>query len=204
MPSRNPTRVVFDFGKVLVHWDPRIVYQTIFETEAEMDHFLTRILPPEWNLEQDRGRSWKEAEDHQIRLFPAYASEIRAFRARWREMVPYPIGGTVHILEKLKAAQVPLYGITNFASDTLDEAKTIYPFLAHSFIDIVVSGDEKLIKPDAASSMTARRMSKLRRSWAFTPCISPRRRCSRRTCGRWDSRCDAARGSVPSPHWGEG
>ena len=150
MPSRNPTRVVFDFGKVLVHWDPRIVYQTIFETEAEMDHFLTRILPPEWNLEQDRGRSWKEAEDHQIRLFPAYASEIRAFRARWREMVPYPIGGTVHILEKLKAAQVPLYGITNFASDTLDEAKTIYPFLAHSFIDIVVSGDEKLIKPDAA------------------------------------------------------
>ncbi len=150
MPSRNPTRVVFDFGKVLLHWDPRIVYRTIFKTEAEVDDFMTRVLPPEWNLEQDRGRSWKEAEDLQIKLFPTYASEIRAFRARWREMVPYPIGGTVHILEKLKAAQVPLYGITNFARDTLDEAKTIYPFLARSFIDIVVSGDEKLLKPDPA------------------------------------------------------
>jgi 2-haloacid dehalogenase len=150
MSSRNPTRVVFDFGNVLLHWDPRIVYETVFATAAEVDDFLTRVLPPEWNREQDRGRSWKEAEDHQIRLFPTYASEIRAFRARWREMVPYPIGGTVHILEKLKAAQVPLYGITNFASDTLKEAKAIYPFLAHSFIDIVVSGDEKLLKPDAA------------------------------------------------------
>jgi 2-haloacid dehalogenase len=150
MTARNPTRVVFDFGKVLLHWDPRIVYRTIFRTEAEVDDFMSRVLPPEWNLEQDRGRTWKEAEDIQIKQFPAYASEIRAFRARWREMVPYPIGGTVHILEKLKAADVPLYGITNFASDTLKEAKTIYPFLAHSFIDIVVSGDEKLLKPDAA------------------------------------------------------
>ena len=150
MPSRNPTRVVFDFGKVLLHWDPKIVYETIFSTKAEVDDFLTRVLPPEWNLEQDRGRTWKDAEESQIKLFPKYASEIRAFRARWREMVPYPIGGTVHILETLKAAGVPLYGITNFASDTLKEAKTIYPFLAHSFIDIVVSGDEKLLKPDAA------------------------------------------------------
>ncbi len=150
MSSRNPTRVVFDFGNVLLHWDPRIIYRTIFKTEAEIDDFLTRVLPSTWNLEQDRGRSWKEAEDIQIKLFPAYAKEIRAFRARWRESIPYPIGGTVHILDKLRAAQVPLYGITNFASDTLKEAKTIYPFLASSFIDIVVSGDEKVLKPDAA------------------------------------------------------
>ncbi len=150
MTSRNPTRVVFDFGNVLLHWDPRIVYRSIFRSETEVDDFLTRVLPPEWNHEQDRGRNWKDAEDHQITLFPAYATEIRAFRAHWRHMVPYPIGGTVHILEKLRAAEVPLYGITNFASDTLQEAKTIYPFLAHSFIDIVVSGDEKLLKPDPA------------------------------------------------------
>ncbi len=161
MPLKTPTRVVFDFGNVLLHWDPRIVYDTIFPTAAAVDDFLTRVLPPEWNREQDRGRSWKEAEAMQIALFPGYAKEIRAFRARWREMVPYPIGGTVHILEKLKAAAVPLYGITNFASDTLKEAKTIYPFLAHSFIDIVVSGDEKLLKPDAAIYQVLLRRQKL-------------------------------------------
>jgi 2-haloacid dehalogenase len=147
---KHPTRVVFDIGNVLVHWDPRRVYRTIFKTEAEVDDFLTRVLPPEWNLEQDRGRSWKEAEDIQIALFPDYADAIRAFRARWIETVPNAIAGTVAILEKLKAGGVPLYAITNFASDTLVEAKTLYPFLATSFIDMVVSGDEKLIKPDPA------------------------------------------------------
>jgi 2-haloacid dehalogenase len=146
----HPTRVVFDIGNVLVHWDPRRVYRTIFKTEAEVDDFLSRVLPPEWNLEQDRGRSWKEAEDSQIALFPDYADAIRAFRARWIETVPNAIAGTVAILEKLKAGGVPLYAITNFASDTLVEAKTLYPFLATSFIDMVVSGDEKLIKPDPA------------------------------------------------------
>jgi 2-haloacid dehalogenase len=164
MPAQKPTRVVFDFGNVLLHWDPRIVYNTLFPTAAQVDDFLTRVLPPSWNLEQDRGRSWQEAEAIQIALFPDHAAEIRAFRARWREMIPYPIGGTVHILEKLKAAQVPLYGITNFASDTLSEAKTIYPFLAHSFIDIVVSGDEKLLKPDPAIYQVLLKRQKLEAS----------------------------------------
>jgi 2-haloacid dehalogenase len=145
--SRRPTRVVFDLGNVLIHWDPRLVYDTIFPTTAEVDDFFSRVLPPEWNRAQDGGRTWREAEAVQIALFPTYANEIKAFRARWREMVPYPIGGTLRILERLKALKVPLYAITNFASDTFREAKTIYPFLNDSFIDTVVSGDEKLLKP---------------------------------------------------------
>ncbi len=148
--TTRPTRVVFDLGNVLIHWDPRILYRTIFATEEEVTHFLTHILPPEWNLEQDRGRSWAEAEAERIALFPEHEPHIRAFRARWRETVPHAIEGTVRILASLKAAGVPLYAITNFASDTLEEAKAMYPFLATSFIDIVVSGDEKLLKPDPA------------------------------------------------------
>ena len=148
--NRQPTRVIFDIGNVLVHWDPRRLYRTIFKTGDEIDDFLSRVLPPEWNVEQDRGRSWKEAEESQIALFPDYADAIRAFRARWIETVPHAIEGTVTLLAQLKAAGVPLYAITNFASDTLVEAKAAYPFLAHSFIDIVVSGDEKVLKPDPA------------------------------------------------------
>jgi 2-haloacid dehalogenase len=151
MPQKpNPTRVVFDVGNVLIRWDPRIVYRTLFQSEDEVDDFLTRVLPPEWNLEQDRGRSWKEAEDIQIALFPGYADQIRAFRLRWREMVPEDISGTVALLNCLKAANVPLYAITNFATDTFVEAQERFPFLATSFIDIVVSGAEKLLKPDVA------------------------------------------------------
>ncbi len=160
-PRTRPTRVVFDIGNVLIHWDPKVLYRKIFTSETEVEHFLTRILPPEWNLEQDRGRSWAEAEAERIALFPDHEPHIRAFRARWRETVPHAIEGTVQILRQLKAAGVPLYAITNFAADTLDEAKTIYPFLAESFIDIVVSGDEKLLKPDPAIFQVLLRRQKL-------------------------------------------
>jgi 2-haloacid dehalogenase len=157
----RPTRVVFDLGNVLIHWDPKVLYRTIFASEDEVSHFLTHVLPPEWNLEQDRGRSWAEAEAERIALFPDHAENIRAFRARWRETVPHAIEGTVRILDSLKAGGVPLYAITNFASDTLAEAKTIYPFLVTHFIDIVVSGDEKLLKPDPAIFEVLLRRQKL-------------------------------------------
>jgi 2-haloacid dehalogenase len=147
---KNQLNVVFDIGNVLLKWDPRILYRKIFSTEAEVNDFLTRVLPPEWNLEQDRGRSWREAEDLQIALFPDYADAIRAFRGRWKETIPGSIEGTVVILEELKKAGVPLYAITNFASDTFREAQKRFPYLADSFIDIVISGDEKLLKPDPA------------------------------------------------------
>ncbi len=157
----RPTRVVFDIGNVLIHWDPRVLYRTIFATEEEVSDFLTRVLPPEWNLEQDRGRAWAEAEAERIALFPDHADNIRAFRARWRETVPHAIAGTVAILDRLKSDGVPLYAITNFASDTLAEAKVIYPFLATHFIDIVVSGDERLLKPDPAIFEVLLRRQKL-------------------------------------------
>jgi 2-haloacid dehalogenase len=146
----HPTRVVFDIGNVLLHWDVRLLYRRIFSDPAVMEDFLTRVLPPEWNLEQDRGRSWHEAEAERIALFPEHATAIRAFRARWHETVPHAIDGTVEILAALKNAGVPLYAITNFAPDTFREAQARFPFLADSFIDIVISGDERLIKPDPA------------------------------------------------------
>jgi 2-haloacid dehalogenase len=146
----HPTRVVFDIGNVLLEWDVRRLYRKIFADPAEMEDFLTRVLPPAWNLEQDRGRSWAEAEAIQIALFPKHAAAIKAFRARWHETIPGEIAGTVAILRRLKELRAPLYAITNFADDTFAEAQARFPFLADSFIDIVVSGRERLLKPDPA------------------------------------------------------
>jgi 2-haloacid dehalogenase len=145
---RNPSRVVFDIGNVLIHWDVRQLYRKIFSDERAMDEFLVSVLPPSWNLEQDRGRPWSEAEAERITLFPEHADAIRAFRARWHETVPGEISGTVDILGRLKARDVPLYAITNFAEDTFRETQVRFPFLADSFRDIVISGVERIIKPD--------------------------------------------------------
>ncbi len=148
VPRRIST-IVFDFGGVLLEWNPRYLYRKIFADPVEMEWFLTNVCTTEWNLAQDKGRPWAEAEAETIARHPKYASEIRAFRARWHEMVPHAIDGSVDILETLAACGVPLYAITNFAADTCNECREKYAFLRH-FRGVVVSGEIGHLKPEAA------------------------------------------------------
>jgi 2-haloacid dehalogenase len=142
--------VVFDIGNVLIHWDPRVLYRTIFVTEDEVEWFLGNVCTHEWNLEQDRGRSFADAIAEAAARHPAYAEAIAAYDLRWHETIPAPIDGTVAILDALKAQGTPLYAITNWHQDKFRETQARFPFLTTSFRDIVVSGDERLVKPDPA------------------------------------------------------
>ena len=141
--------VVFDIGNVLVHWEPRALYRKIFATEAEVEWFITNVCNHVWNLEQDRGRSFADAVREATARFPEHADAIAAYDLRWHETVLGPIEGTVAILQELQARGTPLYAITNFNQDKFRETLQRFPFLA-AFRDIVVSGDERLLKPDAA------------------------------------------------------
>lgn len=141
--------VVFDIGNVLVQWEPRALYRKIFATEAEVEWFITNVCNHVWNLEQDRGRSFAEAVREATARFPEHAEAIAAYDLRWHETVLGPIDGTVAILQELQARGTPLYAITNFNQDKFRETLQRFPFLA-AFRDIVVSGDERLLKPDAA------------------------------------------------------
>lgn len=142
--------VVFDIGKVLLEWDPRHLYRRLIPDAAAMERFLAEVCPPEWNLEQDRGRPWAEAIAERIALFPEHAALIRAFREEWHAMIPGPVPGSLEILAALRARGVPLYAITNFAADTFEESAARFPFLREAFRDVVVSGREGLVKPDPA------------------------------------------------------
>ena len=139
--------IIFDIGMVLIQWDPRNLYRKIFDDETKMEWFLANVCTSAWNLEQDRGRSFAEAVTQITPHHPEYASEIEAFDKRWAEMIPGVIEGSVDILEALHKKGAPLYAITNWNQDKFNETKLNYPFL-NLFRDIVVSGDEKLIKPD--------------------------------------------------------
>lgn len=144
-----PSILVFDIGNVLIRWDPDLLYRRLIPESSTRAAFFRDILPPEWNLEQDRGRSWAEAEAERIALFPEHAELIRAYRAHWHEMVPHALEANVAVLERARAAGIPCFAITNFASDTLAEARARFPFLT-GFEGIVVSAEERLVKPDAA------------------------------------------------------
>ncbi len=148
-PARSLTTVVFDVGMVLLDWNPRYLYRHIFADATEMEWFLANVCTTEWNHAQDGGRPWPDAEAEAISRYPAYADQVRAFRARWQEMVPGAVAGSVAILEALAKAGVPLYAITNFAGDTFAESCARFPFFAH-FRGILVSGRIGALKPDSA------------------------------------------------------
>lgn len=141
--------VVFDIGNVLVLWEPRALYRKIFAREDEVEWFVSNVCNHDWNLEQDRGRSFAEAVKEATARFPQHADAIAAYDLRWHETVLGPIDGTVAILEELRARGTPLYAITNFNQDKFRETLQRFPFLS-AFRDIVVSGDERLLKPDPA------------------------------------------------------
>lgn len=142
-----PDTLVFDIGNVLIRWDQDLAFRDLIPDAAARAAFFRDILPPEWNLEQDRGRSWAEAEAERIALHPAHAPLIRAYRANWHMMVPEAIAPNVAALAAARRAGIPCYAITNFAADTFTEAQARFPFLT-DFDGIVVSAHERLIKPD--------------------------------------------------------
>jgi len=142
--------VVFDLGGVLIDWNPRYLYRSLFDDEAEMEAFLRDICSPAWNLEQDRGRPFAEAIKLLCAEFPGYASHIAAYFERWHEMLRGPIEGTVEILRELReTGRVRLFALTNWSAETFHHAEKRFPFLGW-FEGIVVSGREGLVKPDPA------------------------------------------------------
>lgn len=142
--------IIFDLGAVLIDWNPEYLYRKIFDNEEDMQYFLQHICTQSWNAEQDAGRSWAEATDLLVKRHPEYEAEIRAFRDRWPEMLKGPIDGSVDILKELKErGNHRLLALTNWSAETWPVAWDQYDFL-QIFEGILVSGKEKLKKPDPA------------------------------------------------------
>jgi 2-haloacid dehalogenase len=141
--------VVFDLGQVLIAYDAEKPFRRLIPDADERARFLAEVCTHDWNLEQDRGRSWRKAEDLLIARHPDKADLIRAFRANWWEMIPGPIDANIAMVDDLIDRGLDVTALTNWAPDTFDEAEQRFPFLAR-FRGITVSGRIGLIKPDAA------------------------------------------------------
>jgi 2-haloacid dehalogenase len=146
--------VIFDLGAVLIDWNPHYLYKTIFDDETERHAFLQTVCTPEWNEEQDGGRSLHDATELLLTQHPQHETAIRAFYGRWTEMLGGPITGTVDIFKELKeSGKFGLYALTNWSAETFPIAQTQFDFLSW-FDGIVVSGAEKDRKPFASFYQT--------------------------------------------------
>jgi 2-haloacid dehalogenase len=149
MTGREVDTVVFDVGNVLIRWDVHNLYRKMFPNDTAIKQFLDETALITRNHEFDRGELFADGIADLIHRFPHYTKPLAAFDARWAECLDGAINGNVALLREFRAAGVPVHAITNFNQHKFRHAQSLFPFLTE-FEEIVVSGDERLIKPDPA------------------------------------------------------
>ena len=143
------TTVVFDVGKVLFEWDLRYLFAKLIADKDELEFFVTHVVTPEWHFQHDAGRALDDMVAERITEFPEYAKLIAAYANRFNETIPGPVTGSLEIVQELAESGVPLFAITNFGAEFWEGFRPTQPIF-DLFQDIIVSGVEKLVKPDPA------------------------------------------------------
>ena len=146
----TPTAVIFDVGNVLFDWNPRYLYERLIDDGQALDAFLAEVVTKDWHFQHDAGRPFAETSAELSALYPQHADLIAAWGPRFNETLEQPVPGMPEIVRALDAAGVPLYAITNFSGEFWGAWMPTQAELFDRFKDIVVSGDEGLVKPDPA------------------------------------------------------
>ncbi|MGP7794928.1 HAD family hydrolase [Sphingomonas sp. CLY1604] len=146
----QPTAVIFDVGRVLYDWDPRILYGRLIEDDRALDAFLRDVVTHDWHFQHDAGRDFADTSAELVALYPEHAELIAAWGPRFLESIGDPMPGMHALVDELEAADVPLYAITNFSHEFWPPFRAREAAMFDRFRDVVVSGVEKLVKPDPA------------------------------------------------------
>ncbi len=141
--------VVFDVGRVLFEWDLRHLFAKLIDDPAQLEWFCSHVVTEQWHFQHDEGRPLGEMVAERCAEFPDHAHLIEAYAARFNESVPGPVAGSLELVTALDLAGVPLFAITNFGAEFWPRFSKTQPVFAR-FRDIVVSGVEKIAKPDPA------------------------------------------------------
>jgi len=140
--------IIFDYGNVLLEWNPRYVYQRYFPNDPEgMEDFLKEIDFMEWNARQDRGRTFAEGVAALSKQFPHHAHLIQAYHDHWVDSIGEAYWETVDIMHQLKERGFPIYGLSNWSAETFPYAREKYNFF-ELFDDMVISGTVGFVKPE--------------------------------------------------------
>jgi 2-haloacid dehalogenase len=142
--------VVFDVGNVLFDWNPRYLFEKLIDDPAALDHFLSRVLTLEWHFQHDQGRDFADTSAELIAAHPEHAELISVYQSRFNETNRQPIPDMHELVRELDDAGVPLFAITNFSHEFYPPFAALHAEIFDRFRDVVVSGVEKLVKPDPA------------------------------------------------------
>ncbi|AZQ62947.1 HAD family phosphatase [Flammeovirga pectinis] len=138
--------IVFDFGGVLIDWNPLYLFDDKFTDKKELQFFLENVCTTTWNQDLDKGYPFESGVNDLILKFPEFTKEIKLFHTNWDEMIKSDIPENSSLLDNLKE-NYKLYGLTNWSSETLPILYNRFSFFKY-FKGVVVSGEEKICKPD--------------------------------------------------------
>lgn len=147
--TQPPKAVVFDVGNVLFFWSLRVLFEKLIADSSELDWFLANVVTEQWHFQHDAGRPLSEMTTELQAQFPDHAHLIDAYTRRFNETIHAPVPGMAEVVADLSARKVPIFGITNFGAEFWTGFRPTKPIF-DLFEDIVVSGEEKLVKPDPA------------------------------------------------------
>jgi len=141
-------KFLFDLGGVFFDWDPNHFFKDIFYKNEEREYFLSNVCNDEWNIQQDAGRTIKEAEAVLIPKFPHYEKQIKMYYKNHRNMIRGTFNSSIQVLDKLKKQNYDCYVLSNWSAETFVGMTDDYPFL-RSFDGLLISGEDKMMKPNA-------------------------------------------------------
>jgi 2-haloacid dehalogenase len=154
--SRQVDAVIFDVGHVLYDWDPRYLYAKLIPDPDRLDWFLDNVVTKSWHYQHDMGRPFAETGPELIAQYPEEADLIALYGPRWLETIGDPMPGMMDLVRRIDEAGLPLFGITNFSAEFWTMFRPTAPIFDR-FLDIIVSGAERMMKPDPAIYALAER-----------------------------------------------
>ncbi len=139
--------VIYDLGGVLLDWQPAVLFEPLLPTGTDVERFLAQTQLYHWNNEHDRGVDWEVAVAAVARNYPQHAGAFAQYPRLFGDSLVGTVPGSMELLEEVLATDVQVLGLTNFARDNFEIARADYPWL-DLFDGVVVSGHERVVKPD--------------------------------------------------------
>lgn len=145
--KKTPKNIIFDYGGVLLDWNPHYLYDPYFGDKEKAEWFLTNICTYEWNAQHDNGKPVAEGTAELIAQYPEWEKEIRMYYGDFMKMMGGQIPGMEELVKKLKANGQRVFGLSNWSVETFAMVRPVYPVL-DLMEDMVISGKERVMKPD--------------------------------------------------------
>ena len=141
--------IIFDYGKVLLNWDPHRQFDPFFGDPQKTERFFEIIISEEWFNDSDIGNPMDEVVARWSARYPEFASAFRYYVDAFPESVREEVPGMYDLISDLKSRGYRIFGLSNWSWELLQGIMPKYRIF--SLIEgMVVSGQVHLLKPDPA------------------------------------------------------